>query len=251
MGATGVTSTDCWLRTHAIGLGYGGVAVLEDVSIEICRGDFWCWLGTNGAGKTSLLRVLLGLMPPQSGRVERYLDAGSATVGFVPQHCAWSGTVPTTVREFVELGLVGVGSSKRERARRLGEVLATVGLEAVAAADFGALSGGQRQRAMIARALIRQPVLLVLDEPTASLDPAAESAVLEMLAAIHRDRRVTIVFVTHDLDIAAHYATHVALFHQGHVEVGRREEVLRVDNLQRLYGRAFGERLGTLGGHCL
>lgn len=251
MGATGESSTDCWLRTHAVALGYGGASVLEGVSIEICRGDFWCWLGTNGAGKTSLLRVLLGLMPPQSGRIERHLDAGAAAIGFVPQHCAWSGTVPTTVREFVELGLVGIRTSKRERADRLGEVLRTVDLEAVAGADFGALSGGQRQRAMIARALIREPVLLVLDEPTASLDLAAESAVLDMLAAINRDRQVTIVFVTHDLDIAAHYATHVALFHQGRVEVGRREDVLRLDNLQRLYGRAFGERLGTLGGHCL
>lgn len=238
------------IRTRDVALGYGPETVLSGVSMEIQRGEFWCLLGTNGAGKTSLLRTLLGLLPARRGALERHPDVTPQAIGFVPQHCDWRMTVPTTVREFVALGLVGIALDRRERGERLARVLVRVGLDGLARRDYRELSGGQRQRALIARALIRQPLLLVLDEPTASLDPAAESVVLEMLADVNRADQVTVLFVTHDLDIAAHYASHVALFHDGRVEVGPQAELMQVANLERIYGPAFRERLGTLGGHC-
>jgi len=238
------------LRVRGVDLGYDGEPVLHGVSLEIRRGEFWCLLGTNGSGKTSLLRVLLGLMPPLAGRIERHAEVDPRSIGFVPQHCAWNTTLPTTVREFVSLGLVGLSVASGDATARIAEALRTTGIGDLARQDFRQLSGGQRQRAMLARALVRQPRVLVLDEPTASLDPAAERALLEALAAINRDEGVTVLFVTHDLDIASQYASHVALFHDGHVAVGPREEAMQVENLERIFGAPFGERLGTLGGHC-
>lgn len=250
MTGTATPPADILIRTQNVAVGYGPETVLRSVSLEIRRGEFWCLLGTNGAGKTSLLRTLLGLLPPQGGRIDRHRDVGTNSIGFVPQHCGWSTTVPTTVSEFVALGLVGLRLGREERTQRLRDVLATVGLEGIGGQDFWELSGGQRQRAMIARALVRRPMLLVLDEPTASLDPAAEGVVLDMLAEVNRSERVTVLFVTHDLDIASHYASHVALFHDGRVSAGPREEAMRLENLERIFGAEFGERLGTLGGHC-
>jgi len=242
---------DVLIATTGLALAYGRDLVLRDVSLEIRRGEFWCLLGTNGAGKTSLLRSLLGLLPPHDGTIFRAPQVHAEHIGFVPQHCTWMATLPTTVREFVSLGLVGVSLGRRDRDERLDSVLATVGLAVEGGQDFRSLSGGQRQRALIARALVRRPVLLVLDEPTASLDPAAEGVVLEILDEINGgEDRVTVLFVTHDLDIAAHHASHVALFHDGRIDVGRREQAMQPENLERIYGSVLHERLGTLGGHC-
>jgi len=115
------------------------------------------------------------------------------------------------------------------------------------ARSYWALSGGQRQRALIARALVRHPALLVLDEPTTGLDLAAEASVLEFLAALNADDGLTVLVVTHDLYLATRYATHAALFHGGTVLAGPRDTVLCGANLTRVYGAPVDIHLGRGG----
>jgi ABC-type cobalamin/Fe3+-siderophores transport system ATPase subunit len=146
------------------------------------------------------------------------------------------------VREFVGLGLVGVRVGPAERESRLGWALAHAGLEGAEGRSYWELSGGQRQRALIARALVRRPRLLVLDEPTSNLDFAIEAAILDLLKEQHQRHGTCILLVSHDLGLAERCATHVALFRGGRVHAGEAAKLLSDANLQRLYGIAIRGR---------
>jgi zinc transport system ATP-binding protein len=219
---------------------FGRREVLRGVEIRIGAGEFWFFLGPNGQGKTTLLRCILGLLTPTSGRMEMGAAlagrAGRERIGFVPQRCDLNPTLPTTVREFVGLGLVGIRCERAEREERLGWALGKVGLGGREGASYWSLSGGQKQRALLARALVRKPRLLVLDEPTNGLDLTSEEALLNFLTELHEREGITIVFVTHDLAIAARHGTHFALFHDGTVTAGPEAEVLHGDMLQKTFG---------------
>jgi zinc transport system ATP-binding protein len=225
------------LKTSGLALGYGNHIVLAEINLEVHVGEFWFFLGQNGGGKTTLLKAVLGLIAPRAGQLWLHPQLGSRTAtGFVPQHCALNPTLPTTVREFVLLGLVGVRVNRAERAERLSWALDKMGLAGMAEHDYWSLSGGQRQRALVARALVRRPTLLVLDEPTSNLDLSTEDALLRLLAALNVEQQQTLLFVTHNVAIAARYATHVALLHAGKVWTGPRQLVLTPDNLAQIYG---------------
>jgi ABC-type Mn2+/Zn2+ transport system ATPase subunit len=207
------------------------------VDLEIRAGERWFLLGPNGAGKTTLLRAILGLLAPERGAVAH--RTGLDRVGFVPQRCDLNDAVPTTIREFVLLGLVGLRVAPGERAARLADALAQAGLRGLAERSYWSLSGGQRQRALVARALIRLPALLVLDEPTEGLDVTSEEAFLEALATGPGAAGRTLLFVTHRLAIAARLATHLAIAANGRVVAGPREAVLATAGA----GDAFGAAL--------
>jgi ABC-type Mn2+/Zn2+ transport system ATPase subunit len=227
------------VRTAGLRLGYGRRVVLTHVDFQMRLGEFWFFLGPNGEGKTTLLRAILGILRPQTGQLWVHPELGQRQrIGFVPQRCDINPTLPTTVREFVLLGLVGIDTDRREAAVRLGWALERVGLGGLEGKDYWSLSGGQRQRALVARALVRRPSVLILDEPTNGLDLAAEDAVLRFLAELNHKQRQTLLFVTHNLAIAARYATHIALFHAGEVVSGSRQEVLNRQTLERIYGVA-------------
>jgi ABC-type Mn2+/Zn2+ transport system ATPase subunit len=230
-------SSPVLLSAEHLCLGYAGHRVLSDVTLSVHRGELWVLLGANGQGKTSFLHAVLGLLAPLSGTLT--LDPNGAQrqhIGFVPQRCDLNPTLPTTVREFVSLGLVGIPVTASARRERLAAALAHVGLGALAARNYWALSGGQRQRALVARALIREPQILILDEPTTGLDPTAQDALLHLLVSWNRERALTILYVTHDLSIAEDYATHAALFAAGSVVAGPRDAVLTSTHLERIYG---------------
>jgi ABC-type Mn2+/Zn2+ transport system ATPase subunit len=227
------------VRAEHLSLRVGQRRVLDQVSLAIGAGEFWFLLGPNGAGKTTFLRALLGELAPAGGRLvlgEAVRDR--AAIGFVPQRCTPNPILPTTVGEFVELGLVGVRLDRARRRERRQWALAHAGLAGLERRSYWALSGGQRQRALVARALVRRPRLLVLDEPTNHLDFLIEASILEVLAALHREEGTTIVFVTHALHLARRYGTHVALFHGGRVESGPAAVLLHPERLTRAYGVA-------------
>jgi zinc transport system ATP-binding protein len=229
------------LRLHQASVGYGATPVLRAVDWEIRAGDMWFLLGRNGSGKTTLLRAVLGLLPLSGGTLE--CDPARASrerTGFVPQHCETSPAMPTTVREFVLLGLVGLAVPRAEYAERLGEALAFTGLEGLAARSYWSLSGGQRQRALVARALVRRPALLIFDEPTEGLDAPSEAAFLAVVDLLRRERGATVLFVTHRLATAFGRATHLALVSDGSLATGPRDTMLRRPELVDAFGPTVG-----------
>jgi ABC-type Mn2+/Zn2+ transport system ATPase subunit len=218
-------------------LAYGDVPVLSRVDLAVRPGERWFWIGPNGSGKSTLLRAILGLLRPRSGELQIDPDLADHTgVGYVPQRCEWTATLPSTVREFVSLGFVGVSRTRTERETSHAWALERVGLAGLAGASYSELSGGQRQRALVARALVRRPRLLILDEPTEELDVASEAALLDTLMDLNEQHGTSIVFVTHELELAARYATHVALFGDGVVQAGVRERLLEHERLTRAFG---------------
>lgn len=236
------------LKTEGLHLGYGRSSVLRDVNFELRPGEFWFFLGPNGAGKTTLLKALLGEIRPQRGRIltdpELYRREN---LGFVPQRCDLNPTLSTTVREFVLLGLVGIRTNRQERETRLTWALDKGGLTGMSSKNYWSLSGGQRQRALVARALVRRPRIMFLDEPTRGLDLAAEEAVMQSLTDLNRQESLTVLFVTHDLTLAARYASHVALFHNGKVQGGPISGVMTPDRLQFTYGIPVSVAQGAPG----
>ena len=235
------------LRATALSLGYGAHTVLRHLNFEVRPGEFWFFLGQNGGGKTTLLKAVLGLLTPQAGQLWLAPTfASRERMGFVPQRCDLNPTLPTTVREFVLLGLVGIQVSRAEQNERLAWALEKMGLSGLARGNYWALSGGQRQRALVARALVRRPTLLILDEPTNNLDLPTEDALLRLLVALNKEEGLTLLFVTHNVGIAARYATHVGLLYSGNLLSGPRQQVFTAVNLARIYGISTDTALDLL-----
>lgn len=219
-------------RLRAASVGYGAEPVLRAVEWEVHEGETWFLLGRNGSGKTTLLRALLGLLPIAAGTLERDpTRASRARIGFVPQRCEISPSLPTTVREFVLLGLVGLPSVRSERAERLGAALARTGLAGLAEHSYWSLSGGQRQRALVARALVRDPALLIFDEATSALDAQSERLVQKAVDRLMRGR--TVVVIAHRLS-TVRKADQIVVLENGAISrIGSHEELLEEPGLYR------------------
>lgn len=231
-------ATNLIFDAQSLVLGYDRTVILRDVTLRIRRGEYWFFLGPNGTGKTTLLRTLLGILPPCGGTLRHHAAGVPAEVGFVPQHTALAATLPTTIREVVSLGLVGLHLARAKREERIVEALDQVGLGTLGGHDYWALSGGQQQRTLVARALARRPSVLVLDEPMSGLDLVAEDRLLPLLAAWNRERGLTILYVTHTVALARRYASHVCLVAGGSATAGARDEVLAPAHLEATYGVA-------------
>jgi zinc transport system ATP-binding protein len=193
---------------------YDGSNVLEDVNLVVGPREFVCLVGPNGGGKTTLLKLILGLLAPTRGRVSVFgdrPDLARRRIGYMPQHVIVDPRFPVTVADVVlmgRLGRAGIFGPYRGAQRRVAwQALDEVGLADLRQRPFGSLSGGQRQRALIARALATEPELLVLDEPTASLDAHAEHDLYELLRRLNR--RLTLVMVSHDLGFVAEFVQSV------------------------------------------
>lgn len=225
------------LQVRDLAAGYGGEAVFSGARFSVRAGEFWFLVGPNGSGKTTFLKCLLGVLPPISGSLELAEGIRSEMkIGFVPQRCALKPTLPMTVADFVRLGLTGTGIRWRKAEENLAWALEETGLLEKRFADYWSLSGGQRQRALVARGLVRRPELLVLDEPTNGLDLPAEDSFLDLVSRLHRQRTLTVIFVTHAVGLAARFGTHVAIFGGGRVRAGPRSETLTRENLEDAYG---------------
>jgi ABC-type Mn2+/Zn2+ transport system ATPase subunit len=234
-----------FMTADRVATGYRGHVVAREISLEIRSGERWFFLGANGSGKTTLMRTLLGLIPPLAGKVAHaggQLDR--SRIGFVPQRIETSPALPTTVGEFVRLGLVGARRAAGTERTRVAHALATVDLADRESFSLWTLSGGQRQRASLARALVREPDVLLLDEPTAGLDVASEDAFLRLLVELSRERGMTLVIVTHDADVARELATHAALFAPQGVVAGSLDDA-RVRASLDAYTDASRHRLAT------
>lgn len=221
------TSRRVVLVARDLALGYGADTILAGVGLTVHEGEYWALLGRNGTGKSTFVAALIGDVAPRAGVLGLNRDLILADgVGLVPQRVELNPSLPTTVREFVELGMVGCAVDAAERRSRRERWLTRLELDGLEKRDLRALSGGQRQRALLARALVREPSLLILDEPTAALDAESESGFLRVVGELNREHGMTILLVTHDLAVARREAGHAAWFADGRVESGPISEIL-------------------------
>ena len=218
---------------------YDGPLVLEDVSFTIAQRDFVSVVGPNGGGKTTLLKLLLGLLRPTRGHV-RIFDRPPAEVrrrvGYVPQHAQFDPQFPVTAQDVVQMGRLGagpcIGPTRRGDKRAALAALDEVGLAEYSSRPLAMLSGGQRQRVLIARALASDPELMLLDEPTANLDLAVQGDFFDLL---HRlNERLTVLLVSHDVGFVSQHVRTVVCVAR-HVDVHATSE-LDGHAISELYG---------------
>lgn len=220
----------------------GNRKILEEVSFEISRGDFVAILGPNGAGKTTLFKLLLGLLKPTRGEIDVLGMAphrGDGNIGYAPQHRVLEVDLALRARDVVGFGLDGnkwgIGFGDKERAAKIDAVLKEVDAYQFRNAQIGKLSGGEQQRLLIAQAIITDPEILLLDEPLSNLDINHAQEIVAVLAKISKDRGVTIMLVTHDINPLLSCATRVLYMANGHAVLGAPDEVITSVTLSKLY----------------
>ena len=202
------------LTVEKLTLGLSGRQILRDINLVVEPGEFLGLIGPNGGGKTSLLRVLLGILAPTIGQV-RWSDpaCGTPRIGYVPQRSGMDRDYPLSSREIVKQGAPGslplFGSRRREVNRKAVELLTRAGLTDCAEARFADLSGGQQRRLLLARALMNDPNVLLLDEPTAGVDAQGQEQFCDILCELSR-QGITVILVSHDIPLITAHADRIA-----------------------------------------
>ncbi len=221
-----VTPGETLLRAEGLGIDLGGRPVLRGVDLTLGRGEIVTVIGPNGGGKTTLLRAVLGLLKPSQGRA---FVAPGVTVGYVPQRFAVDRGLPVTVERLMRL-------TARPDRSTIEQALAETGTAHLVEASVHALSGGELQRVLLARALVRAPDLLVLDEPVQAVDYAGEAALYALIGAIRDRRGCGVLMVSHDLHVVM-AATDRVVCVNGHVCcTGAPHEVSDHAEVRRLFG---------------
>jgi zinc/manganese transport system ATP-binding protein len=231
------------LEVDQVSVTLGGRQILDRVSFEVRSGEFTGLIGSNGVGKTTLLRVILGLQRTTSGSVRvtgAPLTHRRRSLGYVPQRVSLDPDVPMRARDLVGLGLDAqrLGFSWRSAAQRarIDAMLEAVDAQSFANARVGTLSGGEQQRVLIAHALISQPQLLLLDEPLANLDPRSVQEIVALLHRVSIDQRVAILLSAHEMNPLLPVMQRIVYITGGRAASGPTDEVVRSEVLSSLYG---------------
>lgn len=229
---------------------YERETVVQDVDLEIKSGQFLGLVGPNGSGKSTLIKLMLGLEKPDKGKIQlfgrplkQYKDWQE--IGFVSQKAnSFNSGFPATVLEVVKTGLVSrIGTfkffNKRHKEKAM-DALRTVEMEDYAHTGIGDLSGGQQQRVFIARALVSDPSLMILDEPTVGVDAKHVTEFYDLLGKLNKERGITLLMVTHDIGTITDHATHVVCMNKTVHFHGQSEEYKEFseEDLNQLYGYA-------------
>jgi zinc transport system ATP-binding protein len=210
---------------------------LQGVSFSIPQGSIAAIIGPNGCGKTTLLKVLLGLLSPQRGTVRilgKTPQEARREAAYVPQRFTFDKSFPITVLEFLQLSHPNCSQEKIAR------YLSHLNIADTLPMKLGALSGGQLQRVLIERSMLGDPKILFLDEPAAGIDIAGERTFYDLVLHLHQEHGCTVVMVSHELDIVARYADLVLCLNRTLLCQGRPEQVLTPETLRQLYGKEPG-----------
>jgi iron complex transport system ATP-binding protein len=235
------------LLVKHISVAFGSRLVLRDLSLEVAEGAFFIIIGPNSSGKTTLLKTMAGAIRPREGHVEIWgtpvghyaKKALARLVAVVPQRVPTD--IPFTVQEVVLMGRsphVGwLGLEKHRDVEIAAEAMAITNVAHLARRPLQQLSGGELQRVSIARAICQQPRLILLDEPTAALDPAHQVNIMDLMQRLQKERGLTVIMVSHDLNLAAMYGDQLLLMKEGaQINSGRPADVLTYEQLEQAYG---------------
>ena len=209
---------------------YEGRMVVSDLDLEIQRGEYLCVIGENGSGKSTLIKGLLGLIAPARGRVHYGDGLLHSEIGYLPQRTDVQSDFPASVWEVVTSGCRGrLPFLTSEMRRTASENIELMGISAIRKHSFQELSGGQQQRALLARALCATRSLLLLDEPVAGLDPLVTREMYEVISMLHKERGLTVVMISHDINAALQYADRILHMAHGATFLGSPEAYLQSD----------------------
>ena len=221
------------LTCRSLTLGYDGKKVVEGLDFEVNSGDYLCIVGENGSGKSTLMKTILRLRQPLSGTIETGDGLQNNEIGYLPQQTVVQRDFPASVQEIVQSGCLNRCGLRpfynNEEKQLAARSMSRLGITNLANRCYRELSGGQQQRVLLARALCATRKLLLLDEPTAGLDPVVTAELYELIAKLNREDGITIVMITHDLDAAAKYASHVLHICHEPLFFGTAEDYFRSD----------------------
>ena len=207
-------------------LGYEGKAVIAGLSFEVCQGDYLCVLGQNGSGKSTMMKSLLGLLQPISGQIHKNVRKNG--IGYLPQQQPTQADFPASVREVVLSGCQGkhpyMPFYTKEDKHLAKEKMELMNITHLEGKSFRELSGGQKQRVLLARTLCAADELILLDEPTAGLDPVVTEDLYELINRINKERGVTVIMISHDPAAAKRYASHILHLGQQMLYFGKTED---------------------------
>jgi ABC-type Mn2+/Zn2+ transport system ATPase subunit len=220
------------VRLDHVSCGYGASPVVQDVTVAVDRGEFVGIVGPSGGGKTTVLRAAIGIVEATYGTVSR---ASDARIGYVPQVEQVDWSFPVSVHDVVAMSIPQRRWRRSDERAAVAAVLERLGIGDLARRPIDALSGGQQQRVFVARALVHQPDLLVLDEPAGGVDVATRHEMLHLLADLHRDG-TTVVLTTHDINGLAAHLPRIVCLNRTVVADGPPAEVLHPYVLERTYG---------------
>jgi zinc transport system ATP-binding protein len=228
-----VGQPDNTLEVERLTVRFGNAVVLDALSFAVPNATSLAIIGPNGAGKTALFKALVGAIP-YDGTVRW---ASGTRLGYVPQKLDIERDLPVTGSDFLQAKAVVTGAASADVARALDVVGFPASLSSRA---IGALSGGQFQRLLVAAALVGEPTVLLLDEPTAGVDGPGEEAMNETIARLQRERGLTVLLISHDLSVVYHYASNVLCLSRGRACFGAPSQVLTPAMLEQLYGSPVG-----------
>lgn len=196
-----------------VAVGYGSKVVLHNIDFEVHAGNYICIAGENGSGKTTLMKTILGLQKPLKGEIHLGDGLHANEIGYLPQQTVLQKDFPASVLEIVLSGFQGTCGIRpfynRKERKRAQEALQEVGMGRFSRNCYRELSGGQQQRVLLARALCATKKMMVLDEPVSGLDPKASADMYRTIYRLNRQYGITILMISHDLDLAKRYATHI------------------------------------------
>jgi ABC-type Mn2+/Zn2+ transport system ATPase subunit len=237
---------DSLISFQDVALGYEGVPVLEDLTLDVHQGDFLALVGPNGCGKSTILKGMAGILEPLRGSIRRGSSERPIRFGYVPQGETIEMVFPLTAFQVALMGIYGrvrpgrfISHADRERVQAC---LADIGLADLMRKPFPALSGGQRQRVLIARALAGEPDILLLDEPLSGIDLGAAQTIMDLIVRLHKDRELTTVMVSHHLKALREREAvrEVVWVHEGKLSRGPAAAMLTPDMVFRMMEAEIG-----------